>query len=166
MQEKKDWCIYQCFHWLTLDARLWLKNYKDFYFLLEFVSINFLDKIMHCFGNLCFFPPGKFLKLIIVSKNQNWCGLLIHIYMYVSEMRQNCLKSAIPKKTGRRHVGARVRKRMVCPFPGLCQRSPHKPWEHSSLVSPPKLGSRKLYTDSHHINSLLPSFQEQPSTWN
>lgn len=90
----------------------------------------------------------------------------MHVYVYVSEVQQSCLKSSSLDKTGT-SVGAKSKKETSLPF-SMGPVNSHRTSPESIFLwqADMTLDSRGSCIDSHHKHKLLSSFQEPPDTWN
>lgn len=90
----------------------------------------------------------------------------MHVYVYVSEVQQSCLKSSSLDKTGT-SVGAKSKKETSLPF-SMGPVNSHRTSPESIFLwqADMTLDSRGSCIDSHHKHNLLSSFQEPPDTWN
>lgn len=90
----------------------------------------------------------------------------MHVYVYVSEVQQSCLKNSTLDKTGT-SVGAKSKKEANLPF-SMGPVNSHRTSPESIFLwqADMTLDSRESCIDSHHKHNLLSSFQEPPGTWN
>lgn len=90
----------------------------------------------------------------------------MHVYVYVSEVQQSCLKSSSLDKTGT-SVGAKSKKETSLPF-SMGPVNSHRTSPESIFLwqADMTLDSRGSCIDSYHKHNLLSSFQEPPDTWN